>query len=149
MDPTPFLVKLSLDELETYGDAILFGYQAMDRLLYQFFSMTDARTVIIPCSALSQQPFLKRESRGGQHFYRLRDPAGFLSLIDVAPALIEPIMTHQYMLRLRDRSEAVQAMAALQSIRLGNDRVFGVIFPRTIHFLSGAKFLTRSKATPS
>ena len=115
-----------LDELETYGDAVLFGYQAMDRLLHQFFSMTDARTVIILCSALSQQPFLKRESRGGQHFYRLRDPAGFLSLIDVARALIEPIMTHQYMLRLRDRSEAVQAMAALQSIRLGNDQVFGV-----------------------
>jgi hypothetical protein len=126
MDPGPFMIKPSPEELNIYGDAVLFGYQAMDRLLYHFCSLTDPRTVIILCSALSQQPFLKRESRGGQHFYRLRDPAGFLGLIDLAPAQIEPIMTHQYMLRFRDRGEAVQAMAALQSIRAGNDQVFGV-----------------------
>ena len=126
MDPSLFMIKPSPGEMETYGNAILFGYQAMDRLLHQFFSLTDPQTVIILCSALSQQPFLNRESRGGQHFYRLRDPAGFLRLIGVTPTLVEPIMTHQYMLRFRDRSEAVQAMVVLQSIRLGNDRVFGI-----------------------
>jgi len=148
MDPGPFLIEPSFEELETYGDAVLFGYQAMDRLLHHFFSMTDARTVIILCSALSQQPFLKREGRGGQHFYRLRDPAAFLRLIDVAPALVEPIMTHQYMLRFRDRSEAVQAMATIQSIRLGDDQVFGVDLSADGSLSLGCQIFDRVESDP-
>ncbi len=126
MDPGPFSLKPSAAELDTYGDAVLFGYQAMDRLLQGFSALADDRTVIILCSGLSQQPFLKRESRGGQHFYRLRDPAGFCRLLGIAPTLIEPVMTHQYLLRFAERSEAAGAMAALQSVRCAGDPVFGV-----------------------
>lgn len=126
MDPDAFSLKLSHEELATYGDAVLFGYQAMDRLLRDFFALVDEETIIILCSALSQQPFLKRESRGGQHFYRLRDAAGFLRRAGVNPTLVEPAMTHQYMLRFGSPDEMAVAAEALGSIRFGGEQVFGV-----------------------
>jgi hypothetical protein len=77
MDPDAFALKPAKDEIDSYGDAVLFGYRAMDALLRRFFALAEADTTIILCSALSQQPFLKREGRGGQHFYRLRDVRSF------------------------------------------------------------------------
>jgi hypothetical protein len=89
----------------------------------RFSALIDGDTTIILCSALSQQPFLKREDRGGQHFYRLRDLSRFLRLVGVEPRLVEPTMTHQYLLRFDRPAQADQADAALSRIRLGNEQV--------------------------
>lgn len=126
MEPEAFLLKPSGDEIKTYGDAIFFGYQATDRLLRHFFGLVDEDTVVILCSALSQQPFLKREDRGGRHFYRLQDAEAFFRQIGIAPSKIEPIMAHQYMLRFADRSAALDAARTLAAIRCGDEQVFGV-----------------------
>jgi hypothetical protein len=88
MDPEAFALKSEKDEIECYGDAVLFGYRSMDAMLRRFFAMAEADTTIMLCSALSQQPFLKREATGGQHFYRLRDVPRFLRLLDIAPCLV-------------------------------------------------------------
>jgi len=125
MDPDAFPLKPAKDEIETYGDAVLFGYRSMDALLRRFFALAEADTTIILCSALSQQPFLKREARGGQHFYRLRDVPRFLQLLDIAPRLVEPVMTHQYLFRFADRAAAENALAVLRQLRLGEETVFG------------------------
>jgi hypothetical protein len=126
MQPDAFSVKPSKMELKSYGGAVLFGYRSMDALLRQFCSLIDPDTTIILCSALSQQPFLKRETRGGQHFYRLRDISYFLELLGITPRLVEPVMTHQYLLRFADRAEAEKAMAATKQIRFDEQEVFGV-----------------------
>jgi hypothetical protein len=126
MQPDAFSVKPSKTELESYGGAILFGYQSMDALLGRFCALVAPDTTIILCSALSQQPFLKREGRGGQYFYRLRDVSHFLELLDIVPRLVEPVMTHQYLLRFAARPEAEKAMAAIKQIRVGEQEVFGV-----------------------
>jgi hypothetical protein len=121
--------------MESYGDAVLFGYQSMDALLRRFFALADADTTIILCSALSQQPFLKREGRGGQHFYRLRDVPHFLQMLDIAPRMVEPVMTHQYRLRFADVAAAEKALAVLAQLKLGEDTVFGARLSDTdIHF---------------
>src|SRR6201999_3139258 len=99
MDPDAFPLKPAEDDVDSYSDAILFGYQSMDALLRRFFALTDTNTTIILCSALSQEPFLKRERTGGQHFYRLRDVPHFLRLLDIAPCVVEPVMAHQYLCR--------------------------------------------------
>jgi hypothetical protein len=104
MDPDAFPLKPAKDEIESYGDAVLFGYRSMDALLRRFFALAQPDTTIILCSALSQQPFLKREGRGGQHFYRLVDIPHFLQLLDIAPRIVEPVMTHPYLLRFADRA---------------------------------------------
>jgi hypothetical protein len=125
MDPDAFALKPPKHELDTYGPAILFGYQAMDALLCRFMALADRETTIILCSALSQQPFLKREGRGGQHFYRLRDVAHFLRLVGIHPRLVEPVMTHQYLFRFNSCHEGEEALAVVNRIMLGNNRVFG------------------------
>ncbi len=135
MDPDAFPLKPAKDEIESYGDAVLFGYRSMDALLRRFFALAQPDTTIILCSALSQQPFLKREGRGGQHFYRLRDIPHFLKLLDIAPRMVEPVMTHQYLLRFADRAGAERALAVLRQLKLGEETIFGVRLSGTdIHF---------------
>jgi hypothetical protein len=125
MDPGAFPLKPAKDEIENYGEAVLFGYRSMDALLRRFFALAEPDTTIILCSALSQQPFLKREGRGGQHFYRLRDVPHFLSLLGIAPRLVEPVMTHQYRFRFADRAAAEKALGVIRQLKLGGDTVFG------------------------
>jgi hypothetical protein len=135
MDPDAFPFRPAKQEIESYGDAVLFGYRSMDALLRRFFALAEADTTIILCSALSQQPFLKREGRGGQHFYRLRDISHFLQLLDIAPRMVEPVMTHQYLLRFADRAGAERALAVLRQLKLGEETVFGARLTGTdIHF---------------
>jgi len=125
MDPDSFSLKPPKQELEAYGTAVLFGYQAMDALLRRFLALADRETTIILCSALSQQPFLRREDRGGQHFHRLRDVPRFLRLAGLNPRLVEPVMTHQYLFRFNNPVEGEEALAVVNRIKLGDDRVFG------------------------
>ncbi len=124
MDPGPFAMKPSPEALAAYGDAVLFGYQAMDRLLRDLCALADENTVVILCSALSQQPFLRREASGGQHFYRLRDVDGFLRSVGIVPERTEPVMTHQYVLRFADGDKAAAAARILRSISLEGTPVF-------------------------
>jgi hypothetical protein len=135
MDPDAFPLKPTKDEIDSYGDAVLFGYRSMDALLQRFFALAEADTTIILCSALSQQPFLKREGRGGQHFYRLRDVPHFLQLLNITPRMVEPVMTHQYLLRFADGAAAEKAVAVLEQLKLGEETVFGArLSGADIHF---------------
>lgn len=129
MDPAAFELKPSASHVEVYGGAVLFGYQAMDALLREFMALVDRDTILVLCSALSQQPFTRRDSTGGQHFYRLRDPDGFLRMIGLRPQSVEPVMTHQYLLRFASDREAAEAGAALRAIRFREYQVFGVSEP--------------------
>lgn len=125
MDPDAFPLKPDESEIESYGDAVLFGYRSMDALIRRFCAMAEPDTTIILCSALSQQPFLKREVSGGQHFYRLRDMPRFLQMLDIAPQLVEPVMTHEYRLRFADRDTAERTLSVLGRVKLGDERLFG------------------------
>jgi len=52
------------------------------------------------------------------------------------------------MLRFRDRSEAVQAMATIQSIRLGDDQVFGVDLSADGSLSLGCQIFDRVESDP-
>lgn len=127
MDPGAFVIRPSAQELADYGDAVLYGYQAMDRLLRDFAALTERDTVVILCSALSQQPYLKRENEGGQRFYRLRDVEAFLGMVGITPVMSEPVMTHQYLVRFANAAAASDAATALQAIRVGGEQVFAAV----------------------
>jgi hypothetical protein len=139
MDPEAFELKPTPRNVEVYGDAVLFGYRAMDSLLREFMALADRDTILILCSALSQQPFTKRDSVGGQHFYRWRDPGEFLRLIGIRPRHIEPVMTHQYVLRFENEQEADAAAAVLQAVRLRGRQVFGIAAPEDASLLFGCQ----------
>ena len=123
MEPGAFQVRPGADELGVYGDAVLFGYQSMDRLIGRFEALAarhDARIVFM--TALSQQPFLNHEETGGQHFYRLHDVEAFLGSLGIAFAHVDPTMTHQYLATFASPADEAAARQRLAALRLDGGR---------------------------
>ena len=126
MDPAPFSIRPDEDELRIYGDAVRFGYEAMDALVGEFMTLArrhHARLVFM--TALSQQPFLRREERGGQHFHRLHNVGDFLKALDIEVEEVDPTMTHQYLARFSDRHARDAARERLGALLLEGRQVFG------------------------
>lgn len=126
-DPEPFTIKPSEEERAIYGDAIRFGYAGMDALvgrIRRFAARRGARVVL--ASALSQQPYLRKEARGGQRFYRLHDVEGFLRGLGIEASDVAPTMTHQFLARFDDAAARDHARATLGGLRLDDGRaIFG------------------------
>lgn len=127
MDPAPFTVRPDAEEMASYGDAIRTGYQAMDRIVGRFLKLAEAEgATLMFLTALSQQPFLRHEELGGQHFYRLHKVEAFLQRIGVTTREISPTMTHQYLAQCGSAAAAKAARERLTALKLDDGRqVFG------------------------
>lgn len=122
-DPDAFTVKPSKEDRELYGEAMLFGYRAMDRLLGEFMLLaeeTDAMLVFL--TALSQQPYTQAEETGGKHFYRLRDVEALFRKFGLDFADIDPTMTHQYMATFASDADQDAARETLSAFRTVDGR---------------------------
>lgn len=97
MDPEPFTLKPSTEELARYGDAVPFGYREMDRLVGEALAMVDDDTTLVFCTALSQQPYLLKEDEGGNRFHRPHDMADLLGRLGVVGLQsVAPVMAAQF-----------------------------------------------------
>ena len=117
MEPGVFKVQPSAAQKALYGDAIKFGYMMMDQLIREIVALARPNDLVIFATALSQQPFVRKEDIGGQLFYRPRDIAAFLRRVGVDDAEVEPVMTHQFRLRFASSDRAQAAMLALSGVR--------------------------------
>lgn len=127
MEPEAFENKPSPEEMEIYKDAVLFGYQNMDELIGEMLDLIDDDTMLILASALSQKPFLKKEAKGGQNFYRPHNVKKMLLALNINPVDVQPTMTHQFMLRFDNKLEADNAKQKLTSWTYGDNKpVFDV-----------------------
>jgi hypothetical protein len=126
LDPDAFTVRPDAGEMAVYGDAIRFGYRAMDALLGRFMGLAEKHgALLIFMTALSQQPFLRHEEMGGQHFHRLHAVESFLDRLGIARLSVDPTMTHQYMARFADAAARDAARERIAALRLeGGRRVF-------------------------
>jgi hypothetical protein len=124
MAPEAFSVQPTEQERRRYGGAILFGYQSMDKLLGDFFRLASGKAMLILATAISQQPFLKREGSGGQHFYRPRNFESVLGSLGIHAREVLPVMTHQFSLSFSNQGEAQHAQAKLESISCQGKQVF-------------------------
>jgi len=121
MEPEHFKIRPALAEQAEYESAILFGYQEMDKLLGQFMELAGRDTTLILCTALSQQPCLMYEDRGGKTFYRPRDFARLLAVAGVtAPCQVSPVMAEQFHVRFESERDARRAEAQLGALRVDN-----------------------------
>lgn len=126
MEPQAFKVKPTSAQLDLYGGAIKYGYTQMDRLIREAVSLAGPRDLIIFATALSQQPFLRKEDAGGQLFYRPRNVEQLLAQAGVTGAVIEPVMTHQFRLRFADRAAVDNATARLTALRAEGRQIMGI-----------------------
>lgn len=94
MEPEAFTLKPRAEEQGELANAILFGYQTMDRLVAEFRRLVGEDGTIIFCTALSQQPCVMYEGQGGKVPYR---PRSFDTLIDFAGVTardrVSPVMS--------------------------------------------------------
>jgi hypothetical protein len=119
MQPEVFKIKPSAAEQKSKANAVLFGYQEMDRLLGKVFSMAGPDTVIAFATALSQQPCLSWEGDGGKTFYKPHDVRKLLEFLGIDPAgcRIEPVMSEQFHLRFTSDEAAAKAKSMLDAAR--------------------------------
>jgi hypothetical protein len=119
MDPTPFPLKPSAQEQSEYADAVLHGYQQMDRLVADCLTLAEGRTTIVLCSALGQQPCLVYDSTGGKTFYKARNPDRFLAFAGITGAhRYAPLMSEEFHLYVEAESDARAAVARLSALQV-------------------------------
>jgi hypothetical protein len=126
MEPEAFERSPDRADMACYKEAILFGYRSMDEIVGRVMKAMGKDDIIVMATALSQQPFLKYEASGGQHFFRLIEPERFLALLDLPDCKVQPVMTHQYFVTFRSSAERDAAVERLRGMVMGEDRLFDV-----------------------
>lgn len=116
-DPEGFAVKPSESESKAYRDAILFGYQAQDRLIGKALALAGKDTAIAMCTALSQQPMHDYEDRGGKAMFIAKDYRKLLPLLGAPVASDEPLMAEESRLHFDSDALAQQAFASLSAAK--------------------------------
>lgn len=120
MDPEPFQVKPSSEEQAEYQHAVLYGYQQMDRVVGKALALAGETHTIVFSSALGQQPYLKAEEAGGKVFYRPHAFEAFTAWAGLdMPHEIQPVMSEEFHLVLRNEDDARRAEELLKAITIG------------------------------
>jgi Type I phosphodiesterase / nucleotide pyrophosphatase len=101
LEPQKFAVQPSPTEQSALGNAVLYGYEQMDRIVGKAIALAGDDTAVIFTSALSQQPCLKYEGKGGKRFYKPVSYLKVLEALDIDPSSCAPeaVMSEQFHLR--------------------------------------------------
>ncbi len=119
MDPEPFQVKPTSREQAEYQDAVLYGYQQMDRIVGQALDLAGDTHAIVFSSALGQQPCLKYEDQGGKVFYRPKTFRDFTTWAGLTmPHEIQPVMSEEFHLIFESDADAEAAERQLRTVQL-------------------------------
>jgi Type I phosphodiesterase / nucleotide pyrophosphatase len=119
MDPEKFTLRPSAEEQKQYAEAVLFGYQAMDKLIGKAFALAGSVTTILLASALSQQPYLKMEESGGKRFYRPYDFDKFTNFVGLeGVSKVAPVMSEQFHIYFENEQAAQRGSELLSKVRV-------------------------------
>jgi hypothetical protein len=122
-DPSLFALKPNAEELETYHDAIRFGYQAHDRLIGKALALAGTDTAIALCTALSQQPMLDYEVRGGKHMFLIKDFAALQTALGIGTAArAEALMAEESWLHFPTEADGADGYRKIRCARTGDGR---------------------------
>jgi len=123
MQPELFTIAPKSDEQRKFGSAILKGYQEMDGLLGRLLKLVGDDAIVILATALSQQPCLLYEEKGGKHGYRVSDYARLLTFAGVTCRYrCAAVMAEQFWIHMESVSEAEAVETRLRTLRLGERR---------------------------
>ena|SRR5262245_24017223 len=128
MMPELFSVKPSEAERHLYGDAVLYGYQQMDRLVGKMRHLVGENAILAFATGLSQQPCLKYEGSGGKTFYRPVDFNDFLKFAGIDPHIcqVEPVMSEELHIRFSNEVDSDSAARQLGELKVGERAAMNV-----------------------
>jgi hypothetical protein len=119
MEPEQFQIQPEPQHRAAHEKSILFGYQAMDRIVGQTLDLAGPDVSVGFCTGLSQQPCTIYEEKGGKSFFRPLDFAAFLAAIGVlGKPEISPVMSQQFQIDLDSEEAALDAEAKLKALQL-------------------------------
>ena len=121
MEPEHFKVKPEPGEQEVYQEAILYGYQQMDKMLPKLLSLAGPDTAVVLLTALSQQPSVKYEDIGGKVLYRPNDFDTLLDAIDIPGGEVTPVMAEEFNIDFPSEEAAEAAEAKLEAMNVNGE----------------------------
>ena len=127
MEPDKFMLKPSKSEIEQLGGAILYAYKNHDELIGEVFKIADSDTTIILSSALSQQPYISKDSVGGKRFYRPIDMQVLPSIFNLKGVeKVSPVMSHQFHLMCETEEYAKKVYDQLNTASAESEPLFSL-----------------------
>jgi hypothetical protein len=134
MQPEVFTIKPTAKEQEQYSSAILEGYIHMDKLIERVLNLAPDATVVF-ATAISQQPFLKFEDKGGKRIYRPKNIPAFASWAGIRNLKASnPVMAEQFWLEFNTNDEVNAAADLLDAITVDGEKALVVIREETAIF---------------
>ena len=126
MDPEPFSIKPSAQEVRELGDAILWGYVEMDRMLARIAALASPDTTLVFATGLSQQACPVYEAGGGKSFYRAVDLPKLLEFAGLDPRSCSGGAgdVRGILPAFHERREAAQACERLLALHVADRRAF-------------------------
>lgn len=123
MNPSEFEVPPTPDDHPSLANAILHGYQSMDRLLARFMA-DEPNALLVLCTGLSQQPWTNTQKvmfrpRSFQSLFRFAEVA-------VPDEAIKPVMAEEFFLELACEADATRVRNGLLGLYAGNEQVLEV-----------------------
>ena len=117
MEPEHFKIKPDAGEQAVYQDAILFGYERMDKIAGELLKLADDDTTLVLTTALSQQPCLTYEESGGKVIHRPKDFDQLMKLVGIEGAQVSPVMAEEFQIHFTSGAEADAAEEKLTRLR--------------------------------
>jgi hypothetical protein len=119
MDPEQFAIKPSPQERDTYGGAVEFGYEEMDKLLGRIMDLAGDDVTVVFATALGQQPCLTYEGDGGKRFHRPRAIEALVRFAGItAPHRCAPVMAEQFQVYFETEADADEGVRRLEGLRV-------------------------------
>lgn len=127
LEPWRFKVQPKPEEMAEYKDAILYGYEETDKLVGRFMKLAGEEATLVFCTALSQQPFLKFEDKGGKTFYRPRRFEDLLRFAGIARwHAVAPAMSEEFQILFDNTEDAIDAASRMEALLVDGVRLVTV-----------------------
>lgn len=107
------------------ADPVLEIYVLYDEIIGRMFNDTNSRLIV--ATGLSQKPCEKPV-----FYYRLKEHAAFLTLMDVKFSRVEPRMTRDFLITFEDNEMRDQAVEKLSKLKIDGTRLFGHLDKRPL-----------------
>jgi Type I phosphodiesterase / nucleotide pyrophosphatase len=121
MDPTPFKVRPSDEEIRRFGPSIEFGYKVGDRLLKRIWRLVDADTVVVLASGLGHQPYVDETFQEGRTIVRLKNIDQVVEILGLTGHCTPlSVMAPQWNLKIPDPARRAHAERVLDTAYVGS-----------------------------